>query len=71
MLVMNGSNVNFNGYSTIEDITVASFSANYSGAGVYFNYNIEDVKSYTEHAEDIDADFDGFKTKVLTSISVM
>lgn len=66
MLVMQGTNINFNGVSQDESgVQNAQMSANYSGDNVYFNLTV------IKNTEEVDVDFAEFKEKVLTSVASM
>ena len=66
MLVMQGTNISFNGVSQDESgVQNAQMSANYSGDNVYFSLTV------VKNTEEVDVDFAEFKEKVLTSVASM
>ena len=69
MLRLDSKNTSFSGASVIDDVQVASMSANYStGSNIYFNFSIERLDLYNENAETVDTDFNSFKDSVLESV---
>lgn len=73
MLRMENSNVNFNGSSSVEDVIVASMSANYAGDGVnvYFSFSVNNINAYLANTEVVDADFIAFKNSVFETLNTM
>lgn len=66
MLVMQGTNISFNGVSQDESgVQNAQMSASYSGDNVYFSLTV------VKNTEEVDVDFAEFKEKVLTSVESM
>ena len=66
MLVMQETNISFNGVSQDESgIQNAQMSANYSGDNVYFSLTV------VKNTKEVDVDFAEFKEKVLTSVASM
>lgn len=68
MLIMNDSNMNFNAISqdSTTNTTIASMNASYSGSGVYFSINVENLDV---DMDDVKADFNNFIDKVMLAIS--
>lgn len=71
MLQMNDTNINFNGSSVVNDTTIATFSAGYSGADVYFSFNIADKAAHAANEEAFEADLIAFKDRVMGIIDSM
>ena len=66
MLVMQGTNINFNSISQDESgFQNAQMSASYSGDNIYFSLTV------VKNTEEVDVDFAEFKEKVLTSVASM
>lgn len=68
MLRMDGKNISFNAVSLIDDVQMASMSANISGSNVYFNVTIENATNYLANSEAIDADVEAFKEAVFDAV---
>lgn len=68
MLRMNESNINFNGASVVNDTTIATFSAGYSGGDVYFSFNIPDKAVHQANEQAFEADLIEFKDQVMAIV---
>lgn len=71
MLQMNDTNMNFNGSSVVNDTTIATFSASYSGHDVYFSFNIADKAAHTANEQDFETDLIAFKDQVMSIVDNM
>lgn len=71
MLKIENKNLSFNAVSMINDEVVARFTSNYYGAGVDFNYSVENAVAHLAHQDEADADFDEFKGHVMDTIGAM
>jgi hypothetical protein len=49
MLKIENKNLSFNAVSMINDEVVARFTSNYYGAGVDFNYSVENAVAHLAH----------------------
>ncbi len=71
MLQMNDTNMNFNGSSVVNDTTIATFSASYSGHDVYFSFNIADKAAHAANEQDFETDLIAFKDQVMSIVDNM
>lgn len=71
MLKIENKNLSFNAVSVVNDEVVAKFNSNYYGAGVDFNYSVENAAAHLVHQDQADADFDEFKSHVMSTIDAM
>lgn len=69
MLKIDGQNMNFSGISSINDETIARFSANFNGnKELFFNIVITDYTIFNEHQEEINNDFIIFNKEALKAV---
>lgn len=71
MLHLNDTNLTLYGSSTIDNIQVATMSANYTEPNFIYTVNINDLGSYIEHKQEVDADINSFISTALTTASAI
>lgn len=68
MLRIDNQNINFNGASVVNDDTIATFGAGYSGTDIWFNFNIPNIATYKTNKSAFDTDLLAFKDQVVATV---